>query len=83
MGGGGLNPPNPPLATPLTHRNMYSMKTIEYLMLKQKKMTLDRVLSFLRSLCVVFFTNEKCNEMMRWISLINKLILTKTFHKVV
>jgi len=22
---------------------------------------------------VVFFTNEKCNEMMRWISLINKL----------
>ena len=31
------------------------------------------MLSFLRSLYVVFFTNEKCNEMMRWILLINKL----------
>ena len=53
----------------LIHRNMYSMKTIEYLMLKQKKMT-DIAYYHFWGLCVLFFTNEKCNEMMWWISLI-------------
>ena len=50
------------------------MKTIENLMLKQKKMTLtERTIIFEVSVRC-FFTNEKYNEMMRWISLINKLI---------
>jgi len=52
---------------------MYSMKTIEYLMLKQKKMSLtERTIIFEVSVRC-FFTNETCNEMIRWISLINKL----------
>ena len=38
-------------------------------MLKQKKMTLAECTIISMSLCVVV-TNKKCNEMMRWISLI-------------
>jgi len=57
---------------------MYSMKIIEYLMLKQKKMTLtERTIIF--EVSMHFFTNEKCNKMMRWISLINKLFSDKHF----
>jgi len=40
---------------------------------KRGRTATHSVLSFLRSLLAVFFAKEKCNEMMRWISLINKL----------
>jgi len=42
-------------------------------MLKQKKMTLTECTIIFEVSVRCFFTNEKCNEMMRWISLINKL----------
>jgi len=63
----------------MIQRNMYSIKTIEYLMLKQKKMTLTEH-TIIFEVSVRFFTNEKCNEMMRWIS---QAIFWQTFHKVV
>ena len=43
---------------------MYSIKTIEYLMLKQKKMTLtERTIIFEVSVfCFLIFTKEKCTK---------------------
>ena len=53
---------------------MYLIETIEYLMFKTKKNDFDiAYYHFEVSVHCFYKWNEMCNEMMRWISLINRL----------